>query len=71
MAADPHLAARHVIRDTPLGPLPAPAPRFGPDCGLPRAQEAQPSCTGKPADRSPWELSPEAWQALTQWSRDK
>ncbi len=66
MAADPHLAARGVITDTSLGPLPAPAPRFGPDSVPPTEKMAQKQLADEPGERSPWALPRQDWQALMQ-----
>lgn len=70
MADDPHLAARGVITDTPLGPLPAPAPRFGPDPVPPPEKASRPSAADRPTDPPPpWGLDRKNWQALTQLSK--
>ncbi len=66
MASDPHLAARGVISNTPLGPLPAPAPRFAPDPVPPIEETVRTPPADEPADQPPWGLSRREWQGLTQ-----
>ncbi len=69
MADDPHLAARRVISNTPLGPLPAPAPRFAAGPVPPREETVRTQLADEPTDQPPWGLPPEEWQSFTQLSK--